>query len=162
LDVIRYITHIWNNYSCTIKPTLVVESSFKLIVTEGLIIPLFRKKGVKDLKEIADIIEGFIKMTTSALNDLDNRLRKIEKIIEKFPIIESLQQRISSLETKIDDLEKKIAMPRTVSAPISTATPRSRPPIETVGPVKETSDFERLKREMRKELEKLKALASLG
>jgi len=46
--------------------TLVVESSFKLIVTEGLIIPLFRKKGVKDLKEITDIIEGFIKMTTSA------------------------------------------------------------------------------------------------
>ncbi|MHA1581145.1 MAG: hypothetical protein ACTSYM_01365 [Candidatus Baldrarchaeia archaeon] len=145
------------------KATLVVESSFKLIVTEGLIIPLFRKKGVKDLKEIADIIEGFIKMTTSALNDLDNRLRNVEKIIEKFPIIESLQQRISSLETKIDDLEKKMAMPRAVSAPIPTATtPRLRPPIETVGPVKETSDFEKLKREMRKELEKLKALASLG
>ena len=102
-------------------------------------------------------------MTTSALNDLDNRLRNVEKIIEKFPIIESLQQRISSLETKIDDLEKKMAMPRAVSAPITTVTtPRPRPPIETVGPVKETSDFERLKREMRKELEKLKALASLS
>lgn len=131
---------------------------------EGLIIPLFRKKGVKDLKEIADIIEGFIKMTTSALNDLDNRLRKIEKIIEKFPIIESLQQRISSLETKIDDLERKIAVPKTVptAIPATAVTVQPKPPIETVGPIKEMNDFERLKREMRKELEKLKALASLS
>ncbi|MHA1722359.1 MAG: hypothetical protein ACTSXW_04685 [Candidatus Baldrarchaeia archaeon] len=130
---------------------------------EGLIIPLFRKKGVKDLKEIVDIIEGFIKMTTSALNDLDNRLRNIEKIVEKFPIIESLQQRISSLETKIDDLERKIAVPKAVPAvPATAVTAQPKPPIETVGPIKEMSDFERLKREMRKELEKLKALASLS
>jgi len=102
-------------------------------------------------------------MTTSALNDLDNRLRNVEKIIEKFPIIESLQQRISSLETKIDDLEKSAGIPRAVSAPVPTTTaPRPKPPIETVGPIKETSDFERLKKEMRKELEKLKSLASLS
>lgn len=103
-------------------------------------------------------------MTTSALNDLDNRLRSLERIAEKFPIIESLKQRITSLETKIDALEQKIATSRTLPAPVSTipVAPRPKPPIETVGPMKETSDFERLKKEMRRELEKLKSLASLS
>ena len=131
---------------------------------EGLVIPLFRKKGPKDIREIANIIEGFIKMTTSALNDLDNRLRSLERVVEKFPIVESLKQRITSLETKIDALEQKIVASKTLPTPAPTipVAPRPKPPIETVGPMKETSDFERLKREMRRELEKLKSLASLS
>ena len=134
------------------------------ITMEGLVIPLFRKKGPKDIREIANIIEGFIKMTTSALNDLDNRLRSLERIVEKFPIVESLKQRITSLETKIDALEQKIVASKTLPTPAPTipVAPRPKPPIETVGPMKESSDFERLKREMRRELEKLKSLASLS
>lgn len=134
------------------------------ITMEGLVIPLFRKKGPKDIREIANIIEGFIKMTTSALNDLDNRLRSLERVVEKFPIIESLKQRITSLETKIDALEQKIVASKTLPTPAPTipVAPRPKPSIETVGPMKETSDFERLKREMRRELEKLKSLASLS
>ena len=134
------------------------------ITMEGLVIPLFRKKGPKDIREIANIIEGFIKMTTSALNDLDNRLRSLERVVEKFPIIESLKQRITSLETKIDALEQKIVASKTLptSVPTIPVTPRPKPPIETVGPMKESSDFERLKKEMRRELEKLKSLASLS
>ncbi|MHA1595104.1 MAG: hypothetical protein ACTSXX_10240 [Candidatus Baldrarchaeia archaeon] len=129
-------------------------------------------------------------MVITALNDIDGRLRRLEKLADQFPVIQSLKDRISDLESRLSKMEDVVRELRSVKPPIAAPAPSpaikapartpsispsegrgalapappsttpSKPPIESISVKSPSFDvLEKLKSEMRKELEKLRSMA---